>query len=105
MLARRRLCAHGIALRRFHDVRTYKEDKRWLGWQVVVGIETHAQIKSRRKLFSGPSPLRKSGILLNNSQNPALSRPTTSRTLMSLSSTHRFLGRFLYALPLISGVY
>ncbi|EDR12709.1 uncharacterized protein LACBIDRAFT_231681 [Laccaria bicolor S238N-H82] len=39
--------------RRFHDARVYKEDKRWPGWQVVVGIETHAQIKSRRKLFSG----------------------------------------------------
>jgi len=97
MLARRRLCAHGIALRRFHDVRTYKEDKRWPGWQVVVGIETHAQIKSRRKLFSGPSPLRKPGILLNNFQNPAQSRQTTSQTLMSRSLTRRFLGHFLYA--------
>ncbi|GLB34182.1 putative PET112 [Lyophyllum shimeji] len=38
--------------RRFHDARVYKEDPRWLGWQVVIGIETHAQIKSRRKLFS-----------------------------------------------------
>ncbi|KAL4081424.1 GatB/GatE catalytic domain-containing protein [Scleroderma yunnanense] len=28
------------------------EDKRWPGWEVVVGIEAHAQIKSRRKLFS-----------------------------------------------------
>lgn len=28
-------------------------DKRWPGWEVVVGIEVHAQIKSRRKLFSG----------------------------------------------------
>lgn len=39
--------------RLFHDVRTYKEDIRWQGWQVVIGIETHAQIKSRQKLFSG----------------------------------------------------
>jgi GatB/GatE catalytic domain len=30
-------------------------DKRWPGWEVVVGIEVHAQIKSRRKLFSGMS--------------------------------------------------
>jgi aspartyl-tRNA(Asn)/glutamyl-tRNA(Gln) amidotransferase subunit B len=37
----------------FHDDRAYKEDRRWPGWQVIVGIETHAQIKSRRKLFSG----------------------------------------------------
>ncbi|KAJ7712418.1 glutamyl-tRNA amidotransferase [Mycena metata] len=27
-------------------------DQRWPGWQVVIGIETHAQIKSRQKLFS-----------------------------------------------------
>ncbi|KAJ6512108.1 glutamyl-tRNA amidotransferase [Mycena vitilis] len=27
-------------------------DQRWPGWQVVIGIETHAQIKSREKLFS-----------------------------------------------------
>lgn len=27
-------------------------DPRWPGWQVVVGIEVHAQIKSRKKLFS-----------------------------------------------------
>ena len=39
--------------RRFHDARAYQEDKRWPGWQVIVGIETHAQIKSRQKLFSG----------------------------------------------------
>jgi len=28
-------------------------DPRWLGWQVVIGIEVHAQLKSRKKLFSG----------------------------------------------------
>ncbi|KLO08523.1 Glutamyl-tRNA amidotransferase B subunit [Schizopora paradoxa] len=27
-------------------------DKRWPGWQVVVGLEVHAQLKSRAKLFS-----------------------------------------------------
>ncbi|KAJ7134432.1 Glutamyl-tRNA amidotransferase B subunit [Mycena epipterygia] len=27
-------------------------DQRWPGWQVIIGIETHAQIKSREKLFS-----------------------------------------------------
>ncbi|KAJ6557310.1 Glutamyl-tRNA amidotransferase subunit B, mitochondrial [Mycena vulgaris] len=27
-------------------------DQRWPGWQVVIGIETHAQIQSRQKLFS-----------------------------------------------------
>lgn len=29
-----------------------EQDARWLGWQVVIGIEVHAQIKSREKLFS-----------------------------------------------------
>ncbi|KAF9478677.1 Glutamyl-tRNA amidotransferase B subunit [Pholiota conissans] len=38
--------------RSFHGFRKYQEDPRWPGWQVIVGIETHAQIKSRRKLFS-----------------------------------------------------
>jgi len=37
-----------------HSERAAREDKRWPGWEVVVGIEVHAQIKSRRKLFSGP---------------------------------------------------
>ncbi|KAK7696254.1 hypothetical protein QCA50_000907 [Cerrena zonata] len=32
--------------------RAVKEDPRWPGWGVVIGIEVHAQIKSRRKLFS-----------------------------------------------------
>ncbi|KAH7887387.1 GatB/GatE catalytic domain-containing protein [Phlebopus sp. FC_14] len=40
-------------LRNFHKKREIIEDKRWPGWEVVVGIEVHAQIKSRRKLFSG----------------------------------------------------
>lgn len=39
--------------RLLHAKRVYKEDSRWPGWEVVVGIEVHAQIKSRRKLFSG----------------------------------------------------
>jgi aspartyl-tRNA(Asn)/glutamyl-tRNA(Gln) amidotransferase subunit B len=49
----RRLCVRAANSRRFHDFRPYNEDPRWPGWQVIVGIETHAQIKSRRKLFSG----------------------------------------------------
>ncbi|KAF8806231.1 Glutamyl-tRNA amidotransferase subunit B, mitochondrial [Phlegmacium glaucopus] len=48
----RRLWVRTANSRRFHDFRPYNEDSRWPGWQVVVGIETHAQIKSRRKLFS-----------------------------------------------------
>ncbi|TBU33054.1 Glutamyl-tRNA amidotransferase B subunit [Dichomitus squalens] len=38
--------------RQAHSVRTLKEDLRWPGWELVIGIEVHAQIKSRRKLFS-----------------------------------------------------
>ncbi|OCH94280.1 Glutamyl-tRNA-Gln amidotransferase B subunit [Obba rivulosa] len=38
-------------LSRLHTLRT-KEDSRWPGWDVVIGIEVHAQIKSRTKLFS-----------------------------------------------------
>jgi len=32
-----------------------RQDDRWPGWQVVIGIEAHAQIKSREKLFSRES--------------------------------------------------
>ena len=28
------------------------QNSRWPGWEVIIGIETHAQIKSRKKLFS-----------------------------------------------------
>ncbi|KAF5363870.1 hypothetical protein D9756_000292 [Leucocoprinus leucothites] len=41
--------------RLFHDSRSHepvKVDSRWPEWQVIIGIETHAQIKSRHKLFS-----------------------------------------------------
>ncbi|PIL37405.1 hypothetical protein GSI_01099 [Ganoderma sinense ZZ0214-1] len=38
--------------RHAHSVRTAKQDSRWPGWELVIGIEVHAQIKSRRKLFS-----------------------------------------------------
>jgi aspartyl-tRNA(Asn)/glutamyl-tRNA(Gln) amidotransferase subunit B len=55
MLGRLLQCrATYLQIRRlFHDTRGYQEDTRWPGWQVIVGIETHAQIKSRQKLFSG----------------------------------------------------
>src|SRR5882757_6125126 len=36
------------------------QDSRWPGSQVVIGIETHAQIKSREKLFSRGSELNSS---------------------------------------------
>ncbi len=39
--------------RHFYIARNHKEDARWPGWELVVGIEVHAQIKSSRKLFSG----------------------------------------------------
>ncbi|KDQ64199.1 hypothetical protein JAAARDRAFT_27825 [Jaapia argillacea MUCL 33604] len=43
-----------------HIVRVSKEDVRWPGWEVVIGLEVHAQIKSRAKLFSVS---RTSGLL------------------------------------------
>ncbi|KAG1735395.1 hypothetical protein EDB19DRAFT_1724224 [Suillus lakei] len=46
---------HQLWLPRQIHTRETIHDKRWPGWQVVVGIEVHAQIKSRRKLFSGAS--------------------------------------------------
>ncbi|KAI5993624.1 GatB/GatE catalytic domain-containing protein [Pisolithus albus] len=39
-------------LRGTHRQRERVEDRRWPGWEVVVGIEVHTQIKSRKKLFS-----------------------------------------------------
>ncbi|KAI0353128.1 Glutamyl-tRNA-Gln amidotransferase B subunit [Trametes cingulata] len=41
-----------VRARNAHTARTHKDDSRWPGWELVVGIEVHAQIKSRRKLFS-----------------------------------------------------
>ncbi|KAH9045301.1 glutamyl-tRNA amidotransferase [Lactarius pseudohatsudake] len=35
-----------------NTVRTFEKGNRWPGWEVVIGIEVHAQIKSRKKLFS-----------------------------------------------------
>ncbi|KAI0080877.1 Glutamyl-tRNA amidotransferase B subunit [Panus rudis PR-1116 ss-1] len=41
------------ALRRSaHTSASIRDDPRWPGWGVVIGIEVHAQIKSREKLFS-----------------------------------------------------
>ncbi|KIP04894.1 hypothetical protein PHLGIDRAFT_108957, partial [Phlebiopsis gigantea 11061_1 CR5-6] len=38
--------------RHIHSLRPLVPDSRWPGYGVVVGIEVHAQIKSRQKLFS-----------------------------------------------------
>ncbi|KAI0254809.1 Glutamyl-tRNA amidotransferase B subunit [Lactifluus subvellereus] len=35
-----------------NSIRSFNQDSRWPGWQVIIGIEVHAQIKSREKLFS-----------------------------------------------------
>lgn len=61
----RRLWVSIANSRRFHDFRPYNEDSRWPGWQVVIGIETHAQIRSRRKLFSGTLLAHLSSYLVN----------------------------------------
>ena len=60
-------------------------DPRWPGWQVVVGIEVHAQVKSRKKLFSGewctPWPCRRfvfpTGIFRDSWTNDPLQPPST----------------------------
>ncbi|KAI0303985.1 Glutamyl-tRNA amidotransferase B subunit [Russula brevipes] len=35
-----------------NGIRKPEQDGRWPGWEVIIGIEVHAQIKSREKLFS-----------------------------------------------------
>ena len=42
-----------FSFKSLHGERATREDQRWPGWEVLVGIEVHAQLKSRRKLFSG----------------------------------------------------
>ncbi|KAF8622176.1 hypothetical protein AX15_007289 [Amanita polypyramis BW_CC] len=64
----RRRVSSLVPRRCFHDVREYREDARWAGWQVIIGIETHAQIKSRQKLFS-------------NAFNSALGEPPNTHTV------------------------
>ena len=49
-------------------------DQRWPGWEVVIGIEAHVQIKSRQKLFS-------------RSYFVTRRVPLTSKTKESLSSS------------------
>ncbi|KAH9948793.1 Glutamyl-tRNA amidotransferase B subunit [Amylocystis lapponica] len=46
------LCVRHIPALRRALSRAASDDPRWPGWAVVVGIEVHAQIKSRHKLFS-----------------------------------------------------
>lgn len=50
----RRLSAYQskVSYIRHAHVSSFKGDSRWPGWGVVIGIEVHAQIKSRAKLFS-----------------------------------------------------
>ena len=70
----RRFWVRTVNSRLFHDFRPYQEDPRWPGWQVVIGIETHAQIKSRRKLFSGTNHLNFFFFFLINSTLQILRR-------------------------------
>ncbi|KIM58768.1 hypothetical protein SCLCIDRAFT_127489 [Scleroderma citrinum Foug A] len=51
------VCSHScqwrqLQFRGLRGIHRWCEDKRWPGWDIVVGIEAHAQIKSRKKLFS-----------------------------------------------------
>ena len=69
-------------------------DPRWPGWQVIVGIEVHAQIKSRKKLFSGErSHSRKSLRFAFPTETFEILGRTIRPNLRPLAfppSTHRF---------------
>ncbi|KAI9513292.1 Glutamyl-tRNA amidotransferase B subunit [Russula earlei] len=43
---------YGTGTTHANTVRRSEQGGPWPGWQVVIGIETHAQLKSREKLFS-----------------------------------------------------
>lgn len=91
----RRLCVRPANSRRFHDYRQYNEDSRWPGWQVVIGIETHAQIRSRRKLFSGMALVHFNSHLINISpQIPRRQRLMHHRTFTCRLLTLLFLEHF-----------
>ncbi|KAJ3500203.1 hypothetical protein NLJ89_g9899 [Agrocybe chaxingu] len=64
-----------LHFRAFHDLRTYQEDVRWPGWQVIIGIETHAQLKSRRKLFSGAQLIQSIRVLADLAVESLISSP------------------------------
>lgn len=49
-------CARWARQLSTHSGNANMSASRWAGWQPVIGIEVHAQIKSRRKLFSGKLP-------------------------------------------------
>ncbi|KAF5333549.1 hypothetical protein D9611_002729 [Ephemerocybe angulata] len=51
-LCLRRRCTPHYSTRLIHSEREVRKDPRWPGYEVVIGIETHAQLKSRQKLFS-----------------------------------------------------
>jgi hypothetical protein len=62
MLVRHKTIRYATFQRRLSSVNAF--DSRWPGWQIVIGIEVHAQIKSRLKLFSGL--LKVCGIHVHN---------------------------------------
>jgi hypothetical protein len=52
MLARGTQLPRKCLSRGLHLHNTPIADARWPGWHVVIGVEVHAQINSREKLFS-----------------------------------------------------
>ena len=80
----RLLTRRTLLTRNAHTVREHKADTRWPGWEVVVGIEVHAQIKSRRKLFSGEQPY----WTCVYSVNAAVYTESLSSDLTSSPNTH-----------------
>ncbi|KIJ37474.1 hypothetical protein M422DRAFT_177988 [Sphaerobolus stellatus SS14] len=44
--------ARSLRVKNYASVAANSGESRWPGWEVVIGVEVHAQIKVRRKLFS-----------------------------------------------------
>lgn len=75
------------------------EDGRWPGWEVVIGLEVHAQIKSHAKLFSRQNVFY---LLIENDVITALQTPGPQlmmkrRILMSMYLTRLSLAHSQYA--------
>ncbi len=73
---------------------------RWPGWQVVIGIEVHAQIRSCLKLFSSEHLAVTSNAsvqaMLESSQMPSRPSMRTPRTRMLTHSMLLFPAPYLY---------
>lgn len=57
------------SVRFLHQRRPPVSDRRWPGWAIVVGLEVHAQVKTREKLFSGQYNLKLLLLLIETDEN------------------------------------